>query len=381
MKIAKGFGGYQVSEVDSYIIRLLTGYQKSLDDLKAEFEALSAENGRLAAEIRSTSNELEGFKARSKVWVAAEAEARRSARQMEETARYNAEQITTNVQAEVEVHKAYLATLDSEIARAKQEIETFVESVRAFLSYATPKETSAAVSRPAGSSGSKVAGWILGGGTAEDMPTARGVDGSLRVNTAGDSLKVVAQNGTVVGQVSSLVLDGASGKVTGYEIVKSAVPNAVPDGTVIPASCVIAVRSDRLIVSTSLLGGVAKVSPSPPPQVSVPEAETAKPGEPQPERPVPPGEERSEAEREVEQAIRQSQLKYVIGKISGRDIVGDDGTLVVSKGQEITHEVVEKADAQGKLAELIVYMLTPDMSLDEDETSASEDLGAEHMVS
>ncbi|MFZ5436065.1 MAG: hypothetical protein ACOZCF_07105 [Bacillota bacterium] len=381
MKIARWFGGYQVAAVDSYIIRLLTEYQKSLDDLKAELEALLSENGRLAAAIRTTSNELQGFKERSKAWVAAEADARRSARHTEETARYNAEQITTSAQAEIEVHKAYLATLDSEIARARQEVEAFVESVRAFLSYATPKETSATASRPAGSSAGKVAGWILGGGTAEDIPTARGVDGSLRVNTAGDSLRVVAQNGTVVGQVSSLVLDGASGKVTGYEIVKSAVPNVVPDGTVIPASCVIAARSDRLIVSTSLLGGVAKVSPSPPPQVSVPEAQTAKPDEPQPERPVPPGDERSEAEGEVEQAIRQSQLKYVIGKISGRDIVGDDGTLVVSKGQEITHEVVEKADAQGKLAELIVYMLTPDMSLDEEETSASEDLGAEHMVS
>lgn len=378
MKIAKGFGGYQVSAVDSYIIRLLTGYQKSLDDLKAEFEALLAENGRLAAEIRSTSNELEGFKARSKVWVAAEAEARRSARQMEETARYNAEQITTSAQAEVEVHKAYLTTLDSEIARAKQEVETFVESVRAFLSYATPKETGAAASRSvsAGPPASKVAGWILGGGNAEDTPAARGLDGSLRVNTTGDSLKVVAQNGTAVGQVSSLVLDGASGKVTGYEIAKSAVPNVVPDGTVIPASCVIAVRTDRLIVSTSVFGGVAKTSP--PPQVSVPEAETAKPDEPQSE---PPAEERCKPEGEVEEAIRQGQMKYVVGKIAGRDVVGDDGTLVVAKGQEITREVVEKADAQGKLAELIVYMLAHDMSPDEEEMSAGGDLGAEHMVS
>lgn len=378
MRIAKGFRGYQVSAVDSCIIRLLTGYQKSLDDLKAELEALLAENGRLAAEIRSATNELEGFKARSKVWVAAEAEARRSARQMEETARYSAEQMTASAQAEVEVRKAYVTTLDSEIARAKQEVETFVESVRAFLSYATPKETGAAASRPVptGLPTSKVAGWIVGGGNAEATPAAEGLDGSLRVNTTGDSLKVVAQNGTAVGQVSSLVLDGASGRVTGYEIAKSAMPNVVPDGTVIPASCVIAVRSDRLIVSSSVIGGVARTSP--PPRASVSEPERAKPHEPQFE---PTAEERCEPEGGVEQDIGQSQMKYVVGKIAGRDVVGDDGTLVVAKGQEITREVVEKADAQGKLAELIVYMLAHDMNPDEEEVSASGDLGTEHKVS
>ncbi len=370
MKIAKGLGGYRVPEVDSYIIRLLTDYQKELDDLKAEVDSLLSENGRLAAEIRSASEELEAFKTRSRAWVAAEAEARRSARQMEETAKREAEQVMTRAQAEIEVQKAYLATLDSEIEKAKQEVEAFVESIRAFLSYATPKETAPAAARPASPSAGKVAGWIPGGPGAEDAAAGQGFDGSLKVNTAGEALKVVAQNGAVIGQVSSLVMDGASGKVTGYELTKSAMPGAVPDGTLVPASCVVAVRSSRVIVDTSLLGGVTRTSV--PAQVSEPEPETT--GYPQPEgvEARPPEEqpcdrraEQREAESDVEEAIRQHQVRYVVGKIAGRDLVGDDGSLVVRKGQEITRETVERAVSQGRLAELVVYMVTPGMSPDE----------------
>ncbi len=443
MNVSKGLGGYRTGDVDAYVIKVLTEYQQALDSLKSQVDALVSENGRLAAEIKSATERLEAFKARSKVWVAAETDARRTARHIEETARYNAEQLVNTAQIEASARRAYVATLDSEISKAKREIDDFVESVKAFLGYATqgPRETEPPAAGRPGAAPGKVAGWILGGtGGATEAAATLSPDGLLKIATSGENLKVVGQNGAAVGQVSSLVLDGASGKVIGYEIASSSMPEAVPDGTVVPASCVIAARSDRLIVNASTLGNLVRPGslPSAPSASSASEAAAASsepeaPGvplvdealvvdvadeamaegvslpedagaeygedefvepesvgdydasepvasiappesasEPEPGRaPAPAGASR---EAEVAEAIRHSQMKYVIGKVAGRNIVGDDGKVIVARGEQITPEVVEKADREGKLAELIVYMVAPGVC--PEDIDASEGPGA-----
>lgn len=57
--------------------------------------------------------------------------------------------------------------------------------------------------------------------------------------------------------------------------------------------------------------------------------------------------------------IRFIRSKYLIGKIAGEDLYDNDGNLIIAKSEVITHEVVEKADSEGKLAELIIKMTLP----------------------
>ena len=76
---------------------------------------------------------------------------------------------------------------------------------------------------------------------------------------------------------------------------------------------------------------------------------------------------------EVEQKKGESQAiakeintirnKYLIGKISGTDLTDKSGEILVSKGETITKEIIDKADKEGKLAELILNMTLPDVAV------------------
>ena len=63
----------------------------------------------------------------------------------------------------------------------------------------------------------------------------------------------------------------------------------------------------------------------------------------------------------VSQDINLILNKYLIGKIAGDDILDREGKFIVSKNSIITSDIVEKAEQEGKLAELIVNMLLPGM--------------------
>lgn len=51
--------------------------------------------------------------------------------------------------------------------------------------------------------------------------------------------------------------------------------------------------------------------------------------------------------------------KYIIGKLVGADLYDSSGDLIIRRGETITAEVMEKAQLEGKLAELIVQMVIP----------------------
>ncbi|NPV52524.1 MAG: hypothetical protein HPY71_03260 [Firmicutes bacterium] len=348
--LRKWFLGYNVTQVDKHIAELLARYRQELDELGARKGASLSENQRLSREVSMALDKVSAYETKREAALAAHANALRSAQYLEEMARYKAEQIIAAAEREVQTHKAYLATLSIQIDKSRQEFEKLVDSIRSFLDQAASKANDA-TSLP--SAPVKVAGRILAGGNAEDTFVTRGRDGFLRVNVAPQNLKMVAQDGTPVGQVSNLVLDGVSGTTIGYEITGSAIPGSVPDGSVIPASCVLAMRSDRLIVTSSLLEGLPSLD------LEVYGAQAP------PDQAPPDKKENREPSSRVRQDIEKKEMRYVVGKIAGRDLVGDDGVSIVAKGDEITQEVVEKARAQGKLAELIVHMVMPGMSPDE----------------
>lgn len=52
--------------------------------------------------------------------------------------------------------------------------------------------------------------------------------------------------------------------------------------------------------------------------------------------------------------------RYLIGKLAGEDLFGRDGARIIAKGGRITRQVIEKADQEGKLSNLILNMVIPD---------------------
>lgn len=60
--------------------------------------------------------------------------------------------------------------------------------------------------------------------------------------------------------------------------------------------------------------------------------------------------------REGLAALKQ---RYIVGKQNGKDLLRRDGTLFCAKGATISEEVIQEADREGKLVELIVNMVIP----------------------
>lgn len=72
----------------------------------------------------------------------------------------------------------------------------------------------------------------------------------------------------------------------------------------------------------------------------------------------------SETKREsraLSDEIEFIRHKYIAGKICGKDLYTDKGELIIAKNKTITPEVVEKAEQEGKLSDLIVNMILPDI--------------------
>lgn len=61
----------------------------------------------------------------------------------------------------------------------------------------------------------------------------------------------------------------------------------------------------------------------------------------------------------VTEDIIQIRNKYVVGKLAGDNLYDQQGTLIVAKNQVITSEIVDWADQEGKLSELIFNMIIP----------------------
>lgn len=61
----------------------------------------------------------------------------------------------------------------------------------------------------------------------------------------------------------------------------------------------------------------------------------------------------------ITEEINMIRHKYIIGKLVGEDLHGFDGKLIAARNSVITAEIVEKAEQNGKLAELIVNMILP----------------------
>jgi len=75
-----------------------------------------------------------------------------------------------------------------------------------------------------------------------------------------------------------------------------------------------------------------------------------------------PEKEAPQPSREVEREITNIKYKYLIGKKVGETLLDSNGQVIASKNSHITAEVIEKAEKEGKLVNLIVNMIIPESS-------------------
>lgn len=69
--------------------------------------------------------------------------------------------------------------------------------------------------------------------------------------------------------------------------------------------------------------------------------------------------EHSQSQEGVRQEIDAVRHKYVLGKLAGEDLIDDSGRVIIRKNDKITEKVLELAQKEGKLADLIIHMVLP----------------------
>jgi hypothetical protein len=62
--------------------------------------------------------------------------------------------------------------------------------------------------------------------------------------------------------------------------------------------------------------------------------------------------------------IASIRNRYIVGKVAGEDLLDGQNRLIVAKGEVISAEVVEIAEREGRLPDLIVNMKIPGVTLD-----------------
>jgi uncharacterized protein YrrD len=224
--------------------------------------------------------------------------------------------------------------------------------------------------------------------------------------------KVITRAGRLVGFVKEYSVDDRTGEIIGFEL-KSDANISSPDRNVIPSECVATIGKDIIIVNedvesslrsdhgqaaASVAGMVRPAAPKPAPKAP---AYTPPPA-PVYEAPVAPAapakkaahvddaagidsesdvdieelldlDAQAESSGKVEEPVaaidmedsgseegkeslseifERRQIKYMLGKKVSKDVVTEEGRIIISQGDTITDDVIKKAKAAGKFLEL-----------------------------
>lgn len=238
------------------------------------------------------------------------------------------------------------------------------------------------------------------------------LSGLLKKNIAIIGSKVITRGGRLVGFVKEYSLDSHTGAILGMELSSDS-DVVSPDRAIIPASSVVTIGKDVIIVNEDIesnlrsshdeLSGMGMSSPRPAPRAYAPPPPPPPAARPQvadeydlelpAAQPAPAAESsggidadmdvdleslldieetgefladepaaKPAASRQAEPAgdskeslseiFERRQIKYMLGKRVSRDIESDDGTVIIRMGDVISDDAIAKAKRSGKFLEL-----------------------------
>lgn len=160
----------------------------------------------------------------------------------------------------------------------------------------------------------------------------------LQRNIKVKGTKVLTRKGNLVGVVSEYEVDENTGRITSLEF-----KSLEGDGqtTVIRATQVLTFGKDVLVVEDKL--GETTPAPKPVPTAGTPEQEVDAEAESILDR---------AGESEATRLFVERQRQYLMGKKVVQDIKDEAGNVLIPEGSEVNDEVLDIAQAHGKLIEL-----------------------------
>ena len=67
----------------------------------------------------------------------------------------------------------------------------------------------------------------------------------------------------------------------------------------------------------------------------------------------------AKSSKALDTEIDELRIKYIVGKLAGKDVLDANGEIIISEGSKITPKIIQIAENEGKLAELIINMKIP----------------------
>ncbi|MDQ7792861.1 MAG: hypothetical protein RDU89_00410 [bacterium] len=331
-----GFG-YRRDAVERYLAELDAHHDSSIAHLRSVLKQTAQALTATAKELRAERAQLKAKEGRQQAVAAALTEAQRLAADIVSRAERTAAMRLAQLPNLLAEDRRTLALLKTETLSAREELKRLLDSAL----------TAVATSGPATEDliDSRLAARILPEHEKTRALVALGADGLLRIGLLGPSLKATTQSGAVVGWITRYVIERDSGVLIGYEVGRTEMPGVVPAGSVIPATKVLAVTPESLLVPNDVGNSLVATS--------------LVAGEPLPVSQAPSPAPLPRDERQLTAESRQRQMTYIVGKVAGRDLVTPDGAVIVGKGARITPEIVEAAREAALLPELIVHMTLP----------------------
>ncbi|WP_309573355.1 PRC-barrel domain-containing protein [Deinococcus sp.] len=197
-------------------------------------------------------------------------------------------------------------------------------------------------------------------GSADDVTTSR-EDGQLKeALDAKHSLigmKLLTSDGQDLGRIADVYFDEQTGHVMGYEATGGLFSDMSSGRTFVPAPEEVQIGEDAAIVPVTVAAAMQEQEPGGIKGALQNASASVKDAYGNVAEGVQgayssASDSVKETYGNIADATRERQKEYVVGRAAGSDLLLDDGTVLVTKGETITALHAERADAAGKLTAL-----------------------------
>ncbi|MEA1961182.1 MAG: PRC-barrel domain-containing protein [Bacillota bacterium] len=143
--------------------------------------------------------------------------------------------------------------------------------------------------------------------------------------------KVLTRRGVIIGKTIEYYVDENEGSIIGYEMEEQGTSKGI-----IPSMLVMTIGKEVLVVSEQVENQLLN---------SIEESKPVQDEEVSDNITIPDGEEndQSPVKSKAVEMYEQKQREYLLGRTVKKDLLDINGTMIISQGEVVTEEVIEKA--------------------------------------
>jgi len=345
------FFGFSKTQVDAYIDTIKKEQEDQIQDLKNQIAAVSGENEKLNEEARLLRAEKMAYESEADIIRLSKERLEKVVAAINKDAQQESAGILDSYEQKLAVYDDELIQIKNEIKGTMKSINSIAQGIMELLKNGMSETDDIIEKSTETATASKVYPYA-----ANEQKESSGVQSDMTVETPEIECGPKSETDDLAGPV--LLRDGSN--KSGFSVSVKGRKYTVPfferntSGNTLENSWEEALQGDkahkqndsnRVMEDDALKAeAVAETESKDKEQASAEAAASA------------------ESSSAVAREISRIRQKYILGKIAGEDLLDSKGNIIIAKNQVITEEVVEKAERESKLSELILNMVFPDIN-------------------